>query len=79
MIIENLTDENVAEVLRAGVYADWVSVEERVQLREAGYLALSQGGSYYNITRKGKQLLFKYYPGSLTRLAENTARAVAGN
>ena len=79
MIIENWTDENIAGVLRAGVYAEWVSVEERVQLREAGYLALSQGGSFYNITRKGKQLLFKYYPEALARLSENTARVVASN
>ena len=74
-----MTDENVAEVLRAMVYVDYVSVEERVQLREAGYIALSQGGSFYNITRNGKQLLSRYYPEALTRLAENTARAVRGN
>ena len=79
MIIENWTDENIAGVLRAGVYAEWVSVEERVQLREAGYLALSQGGSFYNITRKGRCLLSKYYPEALIQLAENTARAVAVN
>ena len=79
MIIENLTEDNVAEVLRAGVYAEWVSVEERVQLRMAGYLVLSQGGSFYNITRKGKRLLSKYYPEALVRLAENTACAVASN
>jgi len=79
MIIENWTEGNVAEALRAGVYAEWVSVEERVQLRQAGYLVLSQGGSFYNITRKGKLLLAKYYPESLIRLAENTRQAVAHN
>jgi hypothetical protein len=79
MIIENLTDENVAEVLRAMVYVEWVSVEEKVQLRGAGYIVLSQGGSFYNITSKGKLLLAKYYPEALVWLAENTRQAVARN
>ena len=79
MIIENLTDENVAEVLRAMTYMEWVSVEERVQLRMAGYIVLSQGGSFYNLARKGKWLLVRYYPEALIRLAENTARVVANN
>jgi len=79
MIIENLIDENVAEVLRAMVYVEWVSVEEKVQLRKAGYIVLSQGGSFYCITREGKRLLSEYYPEALTRLAENTDRAVACN
>ena len=79
MIIEDWSGENIAGVLRAGVYAEWTSVEERVQLREAGYLSLSQGGSFYNITRKGRYLLAKYYPEALDQLAKNTADAVGKN